>query len=70
MRTRRIILAGFVAHTKVTRLPKYVMLGRLVGGAGCVGGQQKECVECFVDDRTAFGISADQWKTATQCKGD
>ena len=32
MRTRRVLLAGFVAHMRVTRLPKYVMFGELVGG--------------------------------------
>ena len=25
-----------------TRLPKYVMFGELVGGAGCVGGGQEK----------------------------
>ena len=33
---------GFVAHIEDTRLPKCVMFGELVGGAGCVGGQEKE----------------------------
>ena len=25
-----------------TKLPKYVIFGEVVGGAGCVGGQEKE----------------------------
>ena len=38
---RRILFARFVARMKNTRLPKYVMFGRLVGGAGCVGARKK-----------------------------
>ena len=39
---RRILFAGFVARMEDTRLPKCVMFGELVGGAGCLGGQEKE----------------------------
>ena len=46
-----------------TRLPKCVMFGELVGGASCVGAQEKEWMGCFLDIR-AFGINADQWATA------
>ena len=35
-----------------------------MGGAGCVGGQEKEWMGCFLDDLRAFGINADQWTTA------
>ena len=49
-----------------TRLPKCVMFGELVGGAGCVGGQGKEWMGCFLYDLRAFGISSDQCTTATQ----
>ena len=52
-----------------TRLSKCVMFGELVGGAGCVGGQKKECIGCFLYDLRAFGINADQWRTAAQDKG-
>ena len=38
---RRILFAGFVVRMEDTRLPKCVMFGELVGGAGCVGGQRK-----------------------------
>ena len=41
LRRRRILFAGFVARMEDTRLPKCVMFGELVGGAGCVGGQEK-----------------------------
>ena len=42
--------AGFVARMEDTRLPKCVMFGEMVGGAGCVGGQEKEWMRCFLDD--------------------
>ena len=53
-----------------TRLPKCVMFGEMVGGAGCVGGQEKEWMMCFLDDFRAFGINADQWTTAAQDEGE
>ena len=52
-----------------TILPKCVMFGELGGGAGCVGGQKKEWMGCFLDDLRAFGISVDHWTTATQYEG-
>ena len=39
---RRILFAGFVARMEDTRLPKCVMFGEMAGGAGCVGGPEKE----------------------------
>ena len=63
---RRILFAGLVARMEDTRLPKCVMFGELLGGAGCVGGQEKEWMACFLDDLRAFGINADQWATAAQ----
>ena len=53
-----------------TRLPKYVMFGEMVGGAGCVGGQEKEWINYFLDDLRAFGINTDQWTTAAQDEGE
>ena len=53
-----------------TRLPKCVMFGKMVGGAGCVGGQEKEWMGCFLDDLRAFGTNADQWTTAAQDEGE
>ena len=41
-----------------------------MGGAGCVGGQKKEGMGCFLDDLRAFGINADQWTTAAQDEGE
>ena len=38
---RRILFAGFVARMEGTRLPKCVMFGEMVGGADCVGDQEK-----------------------------
>ena len=49
-----------------TRLPKCVMFGEMVGGAGCVRGQEKDWMGCFLDDLRAFGINADQWTTAAR----
>ena len=53
-----------------TRLPKCVMFGELEGGAGCVGGQEKEWMGCYLDDFRAFGINVDQWTTAAQDEGE
>ena len=55
---------------KDTKLPKHVMFGEMVGGAGCVGGLKKEWIGCFLDDLRAFGINADQWTTAAQDEGE
>ena len=59
LRRRRILFAGFVARMENTRLPKCVMFGQMVGGAGCVGGKEKEWMGYFLDDLRAFGINAD-----------
>ena len=69
LRRRRISFAGFVARMEYTRQSKCVMFGELVGGAGCVGGQEKEWMGCFLDDLRAFGNNADQWTTAAQDEG-
>ena len=58
------MFAGFVARMEDTRLPKCVMLGEMAGGAGCVEGQEKKWIWCFLDDLRAFGINADHWTTA------
>ena len=47
LRRRRILFTGFVARMRDTRLPKCVMFGELVGGAGCVGGAGKIVDEVF-----------------------
>ena len=70
LRRRQILFAGFVARMEDTRLPKCVMFGELVGGAGCVGGQEKEWMGCFLDDLRASGINADRWTTAAQDEGE
>ena len=64
LRRRQILLAGFVARMENTRLPKCVVFGEMVGGAGCVRGQEKEWMRCFLDDLRASGINADQWTAA------
>ena len=63
------MFAGFVARVEDTRLSKYVMFRELVGGAGCVEGQEKEWMGCFLDDLRPFGINADLWTIAAQDEG-
>ena len=70
MRRRRILFARFVARTEDTRLPKCVVFVELVGGAGFVGGEEKEWTGCFLDDLRASDINADQWTTAAQDEGE
>ena len=70
LRMRRILFEGFVARIEDARLPKCVMLGEMMRGAGCVGGQEKEWMGCFLNDLRAFGINADQWTTAVQDEGE
>ena len=65
------MFAGFVSRMENTRLPKYVMFGELVAGAGCVGEQEKEWMGGFLDDDLrAFAINPDQWTTAAQEEGE
>ena len=59
------MFAEFVARMEDTRLPKCVMFGRLVGGAGCAGGQEKKWAEYFLDDVRAFG--RDQRRPVNDC---
>ena len=47
-----------------------MMFAELVGGADCVGGQEKEWTGCFLDDLRAFVINADQWTTAAHDEGE
>ena len=42
---------------------------RIVGGAGCVGGQEKEWMRSFLGNLRAFDINADQSTTAAQDDG-
>ena len=63
-------MAGFVARMENTRLPRCVMFDEMAGGTGCVEGQEKEWMECLLDDLRAFGINADQWTTAAQDEGE
>ena len=42
----------------------------MVGGAGCVEGQEKGWMGCFLDDPKAFGINADHWTTTAQDEGE
>ena len=64
------LFAGFVARMEDTKLPKCVMFREFLGGAGCVGGQEKQWMRCFLDEPGASGIDADQWTTAAQDEGE
>ena len=70
LRRRRILFAGFVARMEDTRLPKCVMFGELVGGAGSAEEQKKEWMGCLLDDLRVFGIHPDKWTIAAQDKGE
>ena len=70
LRRKCILFAGFVVCMEDTRLPKCVNFRELVGGADCVGGQEKEWMGCFLDCLRGFGINADQWTTAAQDEGN
>ena len=70
LRRRRILFTKFVVRMEDTRLPKCVIFGKLVGGAGSVGGEEKEWMGCFLDDFKAFGLNADQWTPAAQDEGE
>ena len=70
LRSKRILFAGFVMRMEDTKLPKCLMFGELVGGVGCVQGQEKERMGCFLDDLRASGINIDQWITAAQDDGE
>ena len=52
-----------------TRLPKRVMFGELVGGAGSAGGQEKGWMDCLLDDLRVFGIHP-KWVIAAQDEGE
>ena len=69
-RKRRILFAGFVARMEDTRLPKCMMFGKFVGGAGSAGRQEKEWMGCFLDDLTVFVIHPDKWTIAAQDEGE
>ena len=70
MPSRWIVLEGFMASRKATRLPKCVVFGELVGGAGCEGSQEIEWMGCFLDDLRASRINAGQWMAAAQVDGE
>ena len=59
-----------MARMEDTRLPKCVMVGELMGGAGCIRGPEKERMGCFLDDLRAFGLNADLWTTEVQDEGE
>ena len=68
---RRILFSGFVVRMEDTRQPKCMMFGELAVGAGCVRGQEKEWMECFLDNLGASSMNVDQrTMIVTQDEGD
>ena len=57
LRRRRILFAEFVARTEDTRLPKYVMFGELVRGAGCARGCRKRVDGVFPGQLQELSVS-------------
>ena len=52
------------------KLPKCLMFVELVGGADCVGGQEKRVDGVFPGRPfRAFGINVNKWTTAAQDEG-
>ena len=70
LRKRRIVFAGFVVRMEETRLPKCVVFGELVGGAGSAGGQEKKRMGSLLDELRVFGIHPDKWTIAAQDEGE
>ena len=54
LRRRRILFAGYEARMEDTKLPKCGIFGELVGGAGCVGGQEKRVDGVFLGRPESF----------------
>ena len=73
LRRRWILFAVFVTRMEEHggyETAKVRDVREMMGGAGCVGGQEKLWMGCFLDDLRAFGINADQWTTAAQDEGE
>ena len=51
------------------RLPQRAMFGKLIGGKGYLGRQEKDWVVQKKEDMSAFGIKFGGWRKATQKAG-
>ena len=51
------------------RLPQRVMFGKLVGGEGYSGGQEKDWMALKEDMSVFFGMKFERWRKATQKAG-
>ena len=69
MRRSRTVFAGFVARMEDARLPKCLIFGELVGGAGCVGRQGKKWMGCFLDDLKSFRYQRQPVYDSSQGRG-
>ena len=48
------------------RLPQRVMVGELVGGKGCSGGQEKNWKSILKEDMAVFEMKSEGWRKAAQ----
>ena len=61
VRKRRILFAGFGARMGEERLPQRLMFGKLVGGKGYSGGQEKDWQAHLKEDMSVFGMKFERW---------
>ena len=66
LRKRRILFAGFVARMGEELLPQRVMFGKLVGGKGYSGGQEKDWLVHLKENMSVFGVKLNGWRKAAQ----
>ena len=67
VRKRRILFAGFVVRMGEERLLQRVMFGKLVGGKGYSGGQEKDWRAHLKEDMSVFGMKFERWPVAKGC---
>ena len=46
--------------------PRWLMFGKLVGGTGCSGGQEKDWIVRLEEGMTGFGMKFEGWRKAAQ----
>ena len=68
-RKRSMLFAGFVPRMGEERLPQRVMFGKLVGGKGYSGGQEKYWIDHLKEGMSVFGIKFDGWRKVAQKAG-
>ena len=64
------LICGICGAHKGYEITEVPGVRRIGGGRGLSGGQAEDRMGCFLDDLRAFGINADQWRTAVQDEGE